>query len=371
MRIPFSAVLLTLSATAALAFFPMEPDADQPVIRGRFVNASGNPVAGAIVVVCDASSGLPLCGESWESFDEAMSGDAEKALTEITSAITNDLGVFVLPGAHKGTFKLMAQKWLPATQSPESPGPLEVNGPEVTQIAGPTFVTVADATGPEVTLRATGGGELRVSCNSGNSETLLLVSTKPTIADPVLGFSGWNGQFVKHAIAWNRMPNGHTRFSGLPEGKVYLTMFSADNNPGFGQAEAELRDGWVTEVEIPWLATWSDGMHLPPASIAEVQDRLRQHDLLEVSKWMALLEAQGVNLKRPESPLQALSLGLDVIEARVELPDNDGEIRVGEAFAAVAYAAIARQLEAQGRVPNPHREAAVRMHLAVKPNKPD
>lgn len=339
---------------------PDAADAAPPrvTLAGTLVDARGNPVEGALVVACDADSGMPLCGGNWEPLGSMLDRDGQQALVQMQFRHTGADGSFAFEDVPKRGVKLIAQHW--DTDSPIG-APLEVNGANVTLAASQIVSAQAISTEP-VRLQARGNSMLSIHCDSGNNETLVIVSASPTIADPILGFAGWQGAFTRDAIAWNRAPLGETTFAGLPPGTVFITIFSADNNPGFGQAEVELRDGWLAEVEIPWVASWSNGLHLPPESIATVQEQLRRHDLLSAPRWMNYLQEQGIELARPDHPLRALTTDATVLETRVDLPDNAGSVRVGDALAAVAYAGMKDMLSSQGRTPNPHRDPVVKMH---------
>ncbi|RMH10879.1 MAG: carboxypeptidase regulatory-like domain-containing protein [Planctomycetota bacterium] len=346
-------MILSCAACFQPAFGQVEATEKPPAIRGRVVDTQGKPVADAIVLPCDAETGLPFAGANWTPFAKAVLRQNDRAFAQIQWARTDANGTFEFRFAPDRTYKLMAQYWTP---EPEKLQPLEVNGPQVHVVGAPTSVQVEAGKSDFVEIRPSDATcILEVFCESANSDTLLVVSAAPTNADPILGFSGWNGAFLSGAVAWNRMPLGKTTIYGLQPGQVHLAIFSADNNPGFGAASAELRDGWLTRVEVPWVASWSNGMHLPPPPIAEVMQRMRDAGLIEMPRWMAFLESEGIHLRRPENPLQALALGADIIDKHVQLPNNGGELRVGDGIAAVAYHAVAQTLARQERTPNPYR----------------
>ncbi|KAA0216666.1 MAG: hypothetical protein DYG94_08865 [Leptolyngbya sp. PLA3] len=347
-----------LSAAAALISLtspPLPPQAPEPArqVRGRLINAQAQPVADALVLACDATSGLPLYGPKWLPFGSAS--DMQIAMASMRTAFTDAEGNFLFENAPDRPVKLVAQQW---SKPPKPPKPLDVNGSIVRLVASPTVVD-KDANEP-VTLAPTGTAVLKVEAESANSESLVIVSTSPTIADPILGFSGWNGQFMRDALAWNRMPLGQTLFVGLPAGIVHITVFAADNNPGFGEAlNIELREGHMTRVEIPWVASWSYGVHSPSPKIAEVRSAMENASLFSPVVWLKYLNDRNIVMPEPKPGSRMIIFPPDMLNTVVDLPGEAGKVRVGDSVAALAYENMRAQVTAPGRSLNPYREPVV------------
>ncbi|MHC4402993.1 MAG: hypothetical protein ACYTG0_25305, partial [Planctomycetota bacterium] len=222
MRSPkWPVICVALVALSVLAGGPATGGESEPPgrIAGRVVGADGAAVAGACVVVCDRHSGVPLGRETLRPFTEGFPKGAET--TDLAFAVTDDEGRFSLEGLAAGRYRLVGQSW---REVAAVEGLLEVNGKVIDLHGVADDVQVPSKAAESVVLRPLGTGVLRIDEDSGNNETLLLVSTAPPRADPILGFAGWGGPFVQNMIGGNRMPYGETTLHGLPEGKVYLAV---------------------------------------------------------------------------------------------------------------------------------------------------
>ncbi len=331
---------------------PTEPPRQ---IRGQLLDAESEPVADALVLACDPETGLPLCGPKWLSFGAVP--DMQIAMSSMRTATTAADGSFSFDNAPDRPIKLLAQQW---SKPPKPPKPIDVNGAIVKFVAAPHIVK-EDATDP-VKLSAAGTAVLKIEAESANNETLVIVSTSATIADPIMGFSGWNGPFMRDAIAWNRMPLGQTLFVGLPAGTVHVTIFSADNNPGFGQAlNVELREGHMTSVEIPWVASWSDGVHTPPPGIAEVRVKMEKASLFAPMSWLTYLNDRNIVMPERKPGSRMIIFPPDMLRTMVDLPDEGGQVSVGDSLAALAYENMRVQVVEPGRTLNPYREPVVKI----------
>lgn len=324
-------------------------------LRGRLVDADSKPAAGALVLACDAQSGMPLCGPKWLSFGAVP--DMQIAIGSIRTASTDAEGSFVFDNAPDRPVKLLAQQWSKPAKPPKV---LDVNGPIIRLLASP-LVVEKDAREP-VTLAPSGTAVLKVEAEAANSETLIIVSTSPSIADPILGFSGWGGPFMRDALAWNRMPSGQTLFVGLPAGTVHLAVFSADNNPGFGQAlHVELREGHMTSVKIPWVASWSNGLHSPPPGVADARAKMEKASLFQPLPWLAHLSERNIVMPEAKPGSRMIIFPPDMLGTTIDLPDEGGKVSVGDSLAALAYENMRVQVTGAGRTLNPYREPTIKI----------
>lgn len=359
---------LLLAAAACLMPAPPPPESTPPTppaaeaprqIRGRLFDADSKPVAGALVLACDPASGLPLCGPKYLPFGAVA--DMQIALASMRLAHTDAEGSFMFENAPGDRpIRLLAQQWSMPAQASKPPKPIDINGSIIRLIASP--VVVAEGAGEDVALRPVGTAVLKVTAEAANDETLGIVSTSATIADPILGFSGWGGQFMRDAIAWNRMPRGQTLFVGLPAGTVHIAVFSADNNPGFGQAlNVELREGHMTSVEIPWVASWSNGVHSPSPTIAEVRAKMEKASLFSPVPWLAYLADRNIAMPEPRPGSRMLIFPPDMLTTTIDLPDEAGKVSVGDSLAALAYENMRVQVVEPGRALNAYREVVVKI----------
>ncbi|MCL4220512.1 MAG: hypothetical protein KJZ65_03995 [Phycisphaerales bacterium] len=346
------AILIALAAPPPPA--PPAADATQS-LRGQVVDAKGEPVAGSLVLACDAETGMPLCGPKWLPFGSIA--DMQIAMASMRAAPTEADGSFVFDSAPDRPVKLLAQQW---SKPPKPPKPLDINGPVIRLVTAPALVAKGDA--GKITLAPRGTAVLKVTAEAANDETLGIVSTSSTIADPILGFSGWGGPFLRDAIAWNRMPRGQTLFVGLPAGTVHIVVFSADNNPGFGQAlHVELREGHMTSVEIPWVASWSNGLHSPPPAVAEAREKMEKASLFSPVSWLAYLHERNIVMPEARPGSRMLIFPPEMLGTMIDLPDEGGKVSVSDSLAALTYENMRVQVVGAGRTLNPYREPVVQI----------
>lgn len=362
---------LTLVAATVTLIAPTQAPpavtAPEPVrqIRGRLLGTDSTPVAGALVLACDVETGMPLCGPKWLPFGAVAS--VEMAMSSMRTVHTDGDGLFLFENAPDRPVKLLAQQWF---EPPKPPKPLDVNGKRIQSVGSPARFE-AGANEP-VTLSPAGTAVLSIEVESSNNESLVIVSTSPTLADPILGFSGWSGAFMRDAIAWNRMPQGETTFVGLQGGAVHITVFSADNNPGFGQAlNVELREGHKTSVEIPWVASWSNGVHSPSPAIAEVRATMEKASLFVPLSWLTYLNDRNIVMPEPRPGSRMIFFPPDMLSTRIDLPDEGGQVSVGDSLAALAYENLRVQVAGSGRTLNPYREPVVKIEPLAKTDSAD
>ena len=250
--------------------------ADQGTLSGQVLDHQHRPVPGVMVIVCDAQTGIPVSRDTFERFTKDMQ------FQNLASMTSDEDGRFSQGNVKPGIYRLIAQSWDDATKPVAAP--LEVNGRVVRLRGIVERLVVPSEEATRVTVRPCGTASLDLTTDpkSGNNDTLLVVSSQPLSADPVLAFAAWSGSFMPAMIAGNRMPLGRTTLHGLPQGRVHIAAFANDNNPGFGGTSCELKSDQTVFASIPLIASWSDGHKEPPARLEPLVELLRKKQRGEV-----------------------------------------------------------------------------------------
>lgn len=356
----------TLITIACLAFgTAAEPDAAEPRPRGSIsgvVHTTGGRAAPSVcVVVCDAASGIPLDSATHRPFTDDAS-QRNEAFERVLLATTGEDGSFEL-SLPPGAYRLLAQSWeVTPTEV------LGVNGVDVWLFGTTGTIDLDDAETETVNLQPAGDCVLSVHADSANNESLFLVSAAPTRADPILGFAGWTGPFIGQMLGGNRAPGGRTVFHGLAEGEVHVAVFSADNIPGFGAASVTLESGRPVEVDVPWVVTWSNGVHSPPPGLEALTDSVAA---MSKPEQLALIsEAMRVAAIDPSlDPIAQMGALGPALSRTVQLETGE-ERPLGDVLAAVGYARLRQSFQASGRTLNPYHPATVRPYEAPGETKP-
>ncbi len=317
------------------------------VLSGRVLDATGQPVAEAAVVVCDVETGIPVSAETYQPFTKNMQ------FQRLALAVTNEQGAFTVLRVKPGTYRLIAQSWEDARQPVEQL--LNVNGPVVHLRGIVAEVSVPSQQATDLTILPVGSATLDITTapQAPNDETLVVVSGRPLAADPILGFAAWSGAFVPHMVAGNRMPHGKTLFHGLPAGTLHVAAFAADNNPGFGGISCELTAGQTTVISIPLIASWSDGYRTPPKRLEPLVGRLlgmRDVTVMDLVRQHAPEAAQALEAAQSPSRNPWLPL-IPVLDQIVELEGWE-RIPLKDLLAADGYVRLAKhQQERSNRQP--------------------
>ena len=318
-----SACLLVLAWTVpANADPPAEQEEPKHRIAGTVMEVrAGTP--DVVVFVCDQRTGIPLSAETRRPF--TASGPAQ-GLPKLLTSVTDDRGQFAFEDLPEGEYRVVAQKWAGPFK-----GVFEVHGTVIQLFGWADHIRVPSTEAERVVLTPKGDGVLHLDQDVGNNETLLLLSTEPPAADPILGFVGLGDGFLTHMIGVNRMPYGRTTVLGLPPGTVHAFFFAPDNSPGFAAGRFEV-DG-LRARRAPFVAGWSDAQHDPPPRIREVMDLMRRHNL-HADRLL------GIDPSLPPQRLQEerLKLAKD-LNRKVELPEGQAAT-VGEILAAEGYASL-------------------------------
>lgn len=216
-----------------------------PVLAGEMSGVvsghDGAPVRDATVVLCDQDTGIPVSKHTFRPFV----GDGID-LKSIAVATTDADGKFRLENVLDGRYRLVAQSW---PETPAAQDIFEKNGREIILRGVADGILVSSDKATSIEIRPLGRCVVTLDERFPNSDALLLISTAPLSADPVLGFVSWRGTFLRNLIGANRMPSGFTRISGLPEGRIHLSVFGNDSAGGVGAGSVEARAGKTVEAE--------------------------------------------------------------------------------------------------------------------------
>lgn len=335
----FSGGLVAIAAPAS------DPASVEPgTVTGRVVNDSGSGIGGAYVFICDPNSGIPLSPDTYRPFTHRFGQPDELVLSYVR---TDDDGRFAFQNLPAGIYRFVCQSWVDAG---DIKGALEVNGTQIRLHGIAENVCVSPVSSPDIVLRPLGTGRLQIDADLPNNATLLVVSTHPTQADPILGFAGWIGGFLQHMIGGNRMPHGQTIIEGLPEGRIYYTMFAADNSPGFVDGQAAIKSNETTVLKgLRFVAGWSDGRHDPPAALQAVFEEVKPMVLSRDPFFMKLLEDYGLLNSASQKSMQAfLQTVAPNLDREVRMPSGQ-IVTFGQIVAAWKYVELQRMLERKAK----------------------
>ena len=341
------AITACLLAAATAHAQPESPPPAPASIRGTVRAADDAPVPNTIVILCDAATGIPVRRTTWQPFTDT-DGDILASAADIATTNTANTGTFAFDAVAPGRYRIVAQSW---RDTPRARGPLDVNG-TVVHLRGVTdTVDLEPGEFESVDIRPLGDATLVMADLAPNNETLVVVSLAPTTADPILGFAGWNGPFMRSAIGANRMPRGRTTLLGLPAGEVHVAIFSADNVPGWGAATVTLDEDRPTRLDLPFVVAWSDAVHSPPPDLEDLTDTIAA---MSEADRIALMRRLGPEMRDAGSPLAAMAALGPRLDDPVELA-NGTRSTTGRVVAAIGYASLRAYVESRGRTPNPYR----------------
>jgi hypothetical protein len=308
--------------------------------------------AGAVVIVCDAKTGIPVHAETWRPFSQEFRKRSDKELVGIAHVVTDQDGRFRFENVPAGTYHLMAQSWTEPFK-----GPFEVNG-EVIELHGVArSISVPSEAAEKVVIKPLGTGVVQIDQKSGNSSGILMLSTAEPLGDPVLGFTGLGDKYFGNLIGGNRMPKGRTKIIGLPPGPVHAAVFMPDNVPGFGFGTLDPSAAGVQS--FPMVAAWSDGQHDPPERIAGIIAGLKRAAGKERVPDDFLYQVVGVDAARVKRMKETSKKGnaleeytakmalLGPLDRSVELA-GVGKVRVIDLLAAFSYMELQRHVETIG-----------------------
>lgn len=224
-----------------------------------------------MVIACEARSGVPVHRASSKAVDEYWRTRRD-AVGEWKHGLTDALGALTIQGLSRGSYRLVAQSW-PGVDSIKDIG--DLHGVEVVARGVVPNVEVPSEESQSLIIRPLGTGTLEYTGTSGNNDTYLFIGLAPPMGDAILGPVAWKGRFLRHAVAFNRMPKGRTTVHGLPAGPAYYVLFANDNNPGFGSDVADIRENETTRTRTDLVASWSDARHDPPDRLKPLFEEIK------------------------------------------------------------------------------------------------
>jgi len=341
-RILISAVSILIFVQLCFAESSLLSKSDAGAITGKVIDAKDKPVAGVVVILCEQNSGIPVCKETFRLFTDAFLTKEGNQQKEIYFVVTDGLGCFSFENVSVGEYKLVAQSW---RGTKEFKGVLEKNGEEIELHGIAEHVRVSAENSPNIVLRPLGAGVLQINEDAPNDETLLVISSSPTRADPILGFTGWGGAFMQNMIGGNRMPKGKTTMYGLPEGKVYLAMFAADSVPGWTEGQAEIKPNTTTVVGyIPFVNSWSNSRHDPPEHLVPVFEEVKRLISRKDNFIFNLYQNSGIQIDPSKGMWGFMEQIGPHLGKEVELPSGS-KATFGEVMAAAQYVQLKRTME--------------------------
>jgi len=309
---------------------------------GKVIDAKDQPIAGVVVILCDQSSGIPVCKDTFRLFTDAFLTKEGNRQKEIYFVVTDGLGCFSFEKVPVGEYRLVAQSWKDVE---EFKGIFERNGKEIQLHGIAEHVRVSAENSPDIVLRPLGTGVLKINEDAPNDETLLVISSSPTRADPILGFTGWGGAFMQNMIGGNRMPKGKTTMYGLPEGKVYLAMFAADSVPGWTEGQVEIKPNTTTVMEyIPFVNSWSNSRHYPPEHLMSVFEEVKLLISQKEDFIFNLYHKSGIKTDSSKGMWGFMEHLGPHLAKEIELPSGS-KATFGEVMAAAQYVQLQRTME--------------------------
>jgi len=295
----------------------------------------------ALVVLCDRTSGEPLCRQTLQPFTTVMANTNGDDAMSWLQVIPDAAGHFQFTNLPAGNYIVVAQAWnspLPWTnlinQSREfqfaARGPRE----ETLHLLGRAEVTLPSDRARRIKLASPGTNSIRFAYQHDGEYVLL--GTRPQRGDPVLAWLGWGTNFISHLIGFGIIPRGDGLLvHGLPAG-TYASIFANDDSPGFGSMR--LHFGGTNAVKIPVVAGWSDGYKIPPTNLVWLVE------LLETNKFN-IDQLLGINTRPParltftERQQAMARLVLPVWEKEITLPTGQ-KTRVADLLTALGYARL-------------------------------
>jgi hypothetical protein len=277
----------------------------------------------AVVVLCDAKSGLPLIAETRGPLTRSDFDGPEDLWHAVGSG-------FEFKDVPPGEYKLIAQAWSGTAGMPSMERPSSI----VMLLGTRTAVKVEAGQATETPITPLGDRQLSVSLDPDAEGSFVFVSTTPMRTDPILGFLGWGDEYLRNIVAAAHHSQPRLTFIGLPSDcELHVGVFAYDNLPGVGGAvvRADQR-----EVTVPIYAGWSDGKTDPPPRLLPLVEYLEKSG----SDWTDVAQIQPPpELGEKEHHLDesiAWEIGFDQAEREVQVGDL-GKVAVKDVMAADRY----------------------------------
>ena len=320
-------------------------------ISGIILDPDQKPVSGATVVLCDHDTGIPVSKQTYKPCTEPRMYMAPNSLVTV---VTDTVGQFIFKDIPKGKYRLITQSW---EAKPSVQNIFDRNSKEIILhgVAGEISVPSKEATNIKIVPQGTGVATLDEEFP--NDDSLLLVSTKPLSADPILGFVSWRGPFLQNLIGANRMLSGFTKIRGLPNGTIHLSVFANDNNGGIGAGSVEAKSNESVKADyIPIVCSWSNGRHTPPKELEKIFEEVEKIYLQEkkylVPFFSRLLAKKGITVKMPpEGTRNILSVYYPHLQEVVTLPSGC-QVPFADVLASAQYIGLQSRIEKRKKTSN-------------------
>jgi hypothetical protein len=301
-----------------------------PAQTGPVVSITGQVgragIEGATIFLCDAKTGLPL--------DEKTHGQITRTnFGEFLCARSDAAGRFCFTNIPPGSYRLLAQSFRDSGPAARRQRYVSTIPPaDSVELHGAAEnVEVPSPSATNVLILPVGKGVITFDQDFPNDGGYLLLSTRPVSGDAILGFLGWNNDFLSHLVGAGCIARGQTlRVSGLPERGIQSVIFVNDNSRGFGaRFYATLPE---TPQRMPIVAGWSDGQHEPPPRIRHIMNVLETNNITA---------DRLLNLRKPPGAgffdsLQELARALGPLDRVVVLPNGD-TATVADVYACIGY----------------------------------
>ena len=301
--------------------------AAQSASVGSITGQVGEPgIQGATIFLCDAKSGLPLDQKTHQQFTKTNFG-------ECLCTRSDAAGRFCFTNIPPGSYRLLAQSFRDLEPAPQRQRYVSTIPPtDGVELHGTAEnVQVPSPSATNALILPLGKGVITFDQRFPNDGGYLLLSTRPVTGDAILGFLGWNEDFLSHLIGVGCNPNGRTlRVSGLPERNIQAVIFANDNSPGFGATfYATLPE---TPQRMPIVAGWSDGQHEPPPRIRHIMDVLETYNTT-AGEFLKIRKPRAANFAES---LPELARALGPLDRVVVLPSGD-PATVADVYACIGY----------------------------------
>jgi hypothetical protein len=268
----FARIVIGVLCTVALSCLPAwSQSPDKFSIEGT-VEKAGDGCNQTVVVLCDLSSGEPLCRKTMEPFTSALGKTNDDGALDWVFASADASGRFRFTNVPRGNYVLVAQAW----KSDSQPTNLLKIQSEKIHLLGRKEVELPSKEAANVHLASSSTNRIQFDQQFGNDAGFLMLSTRRQFGDPILAWFGWGTNFLSHIIGFNCMPHGKTTIHGLPN-DVYASIFMNDNSPGFGSMKLPV--GRTNTVRMPIVAGWSDGYKVPPTNLVWLVEVLQTNKI--------------------------------------------------------------------------------------------
>lgn len=307
-------------------------------ITGRILDTQGQPTAGVIVVLCTDADGIPVHNRTFRPITEAYVAEQGEPRKEIAYAATDNNGRFSFDRVAQGEYRLVAQSW-PDVKSIK--GLFEVNAKVIKLHGIAEHIVVLPGSSRDVEIRPLGTSILEIDADVPNDDTMIVISTKPTRADPILGFAGWSGPFIKNMIGGNRMPGGKTIVYGLPKGKVYFAMFAPDIVPAWADGHVEIKPNATTVLDkVQFVNRSLNSRHYAPEKFQPLVEEFKSSGSL--SKYHPIMKLfEEINHQFEGGMWRSARKIVGYLDDEFEFPSGH-KTTVGEVLAAHSYILIDR-----------------------------